>query len=369
MLDRFSTTIENIYAAAVGDEPWQKALHSIEDLTGSVGAVIGFIPKDEWHSPFNLAGRFTAEQCATYSELYQPICRRIQYMLEHPNEDAIYDALLITEQEMNSDPVYDWFGQHDLRYFVGSSLPQTALHYVVFTLQRSGAQGHVQPTDLHLFKQIKAHLGRALTLSDCLGTLRSFQSFATDLLEALPYALFAIDGYGQVVFANEAAAGLLRRNDGISIANNRLQAALSNEQVVLDHLLANAAVAGSDKSNGWTRIARRNGKPAYAVFIAPLRVAGGFAGGAAKALVVVHDPCARRDVDQQMLGRLYGLTGTEARLASAITAGHSLESASSLLHMQVATARSHLKAIFTKLGVNRQQHLVALLTALSSIKI
>jgi DNA-binding CsgD family transcriptional regulator len=35
--------------------------------------------------------------------------------------------------------------------------------------------------------------------------------------------------------------------------------------------------------------------------------------------------------------------------------------------MQLATARSHLKAVFRKLGVNRQQDLVRLLTSLSSL--
>lgn len=368
MLDKFSTTVEKIYAAAVGEEQWQEALHSIEDLTGSVGAVIGFIPKDPWNSSFNLAGRFTEEQCATYSQLYQPICRRTQYMIEHPHEDAVYDALLITEQEMNSDPVYDWFGQHGLRYFVGSSLPQTALHYAVFSLQRSPAQGHVQPADLHLFKRIRAHLGRALTLWDSLGSLRSLQSLNTSLFEALPHAVFALDGHGHITYANEAAAELLRNDDGLSIADGRLQVALSSEQATLDHLLASAVDGDSDASSGWTRLARRNGKPSYAVFVAPLGVADSFA-GTAKALAIVHDPCARRFVDPHMLASLYGLTDTEARLTSAIAAGHSLETAAALLHMRVATARSHLKAIFAKLGVNRQQDLVQLLTSLGSMKI
>jgi len=75
VIDAFGSTIEKVYSAAVGGTPWEEALHAI-DLTGSVGAVIGFVPASEGQNAFNLAGRFTAEQCATYSELYQPICRR-----------------------------------------------------------------------------------------------------------------------------------------------------------------------------------------------------------------------------------------------------------------------------------------------------
>ncbi len=86
-------------------------------------------------------------------------------------------------------------------------------------------------------------------------------------------------------------------------------------------------------------------------------------------LVVIHDLMKLRSIDPQMLIRLYGLTDTEARLASAIAAAHSLESAAACLHMQVATARSHLKAVFAKVGVHRQQDLVRLLTSLSTISL
>jgi DNA-binding CsgD family transcriptional regulator len=61
------------------------------------------------------------------------------------------------------------------------------------------------------------------------------------------------------------------------------------------------------------------------------------------------------------------LTNAEARLASALSVGHSLESASALLGIRTATARTELKAVFHKTGVSRQQDLVRLLTSLSSI--
>ena len=67
-----------------------------------------------------------------------------------------------------------------------------------------------------------------------------------------------------------------------------------------------------------------------------------------------------------MLASLYGLTETEARLASALSGGHSLESAAALLRHRPSTARAHLKAVFRKVGVNRQQDLVRMLATLSA---
>ncbi len=241
MVDLYDATIEKIYSAATGGFPWEDALRAIEDLTGSVGAVIGFIPAKDGQVPFNLAGRFTAEQCAIYSQLYQPICRRTQYMVDHPSEDVIYDSLLITEQEMNSDPVYDWFAQHDLRYFVGSALPAIRSHQAVFSLQRSRALGHVQSQDIEIFKQLRVHVGRSLTLADQISQLRSFKSFSTALMEALPQALIALDDRGSIVFANDAAVDISRTEDGVSIVAGRLMVGVLAEQRALDDLISGAA--------------------------------------------------------------------------------------------------------------------------------
>ena len=86
----------------------------------------------------------------------------------------------------------------------------------------------------------------------------------------------------------------------------------------------------------------------------------------AKVRVVIHDPASQQPVGAETLTSLYGLTDAEARLASALSGGHSLESAAVLLHVQPSTVRAHLKAVFRKVGVNRQQDLVRLLASLST---
>lgn len=368
MLDNFNVTIDTLYSAAAGDSRWEDALHAIEDLTGCAGAVIGFVPAKEGATGFNLAGRFTEEQCAIYSELYQPICRRTRYMMEHPDCDVVFDSLLITEQQINLDPVYEWLGQHGLRYFVGSPLPATRGHRPIFSLQRSPAQGHVQTPDIELFKQLRAHVGRALTLADQLGHACILESVTTKVLEALPQALFALDEQARIVFANAAASELALIEDGVSVSAGCLLAFVPGEQASLDRLVLDALHYAFEGGGGWMRISRCSGQPPYAVFVAPLRSQKEpLASAGAKVLVVVHDPMRSRGIDPQVLTSLYGLTDTEARLASAIAAGHSLESAAASLHMRIGTARCHLKAIFSKTGVNRQQDLVRLLTSISSI--
>lgn len=367
VIDQLNSTIERIYAAAADGSRWSEALHAIEDLTGSAGAVVGFVPKNQSDQGFNLAGRFTSEQCATYTEQYQSICKRTRYMIDHPQLDVIHDSLLISEQEMDKDPVYDWFGRHDLRYFVGAGLTETRDYQVVCSLQRSPAQGHVQAPDIDLFKLLKPHLARAVSMADQLGTLRSRNQFNSAVLAALPQAVFALDAQGSLVFFNAAGRDLIAAADGISVESGRLQTMLSRDQALLDNAILGAIAPLGGSSGGWVRVSRRSRRLAYAAFVAPIH--GGedeLTIAAAKALVIVHDPSAHACADEKMLVCLYGLTETEARVASALSGGHSLESAAALLRVRPSTARAHLKAVFRKVGVNRQQDLVRMLVTLST---
>jgi DNA-binding CsgD family transcriptional regulator/PAS domain-containing protein len=366
MLDQFSATIEKLYAASADPIQWPEALQALEELSGSVGAVIGFVPKRPDDQGFNLAGRFTDQQCATYTAQYQPICRRTRHMIEHPEVEIHYDALLITEREMDTDPVYDWFGKHDLRYFVGCALPETRDYRPVFTLQRSPRQGHVQEADISLFDLISPHVSKALALADQLGTLRTFGRFSAVVLNAMPQAVFAIDKDGRVIFANSAAEAVLNEHDGLAILQRTLVTDRAAEQSRLNSIIVEALSPPSSTSSGWARISKPSGHAPYAVFAAPLDLTDEeLTTSGAKVLLFVHDLASQPNADPEMLSSVFGLTEAEARMAVVLAGGQSIESAAAMTGVQPSTARAHLKAIFHKTGVHRQQDLVRILTSLS----
>lgn len=360
--EQFSRTVEKLYAAAADASLWREALHDIEELTGSVGAVLGMVPRRTGDPGFNLAGRFTIEQCAEYTASYMMMCRRTSFMISRPDVGIYYDSLLITEAEMDRDPVYGWFASHGLRYYVGCTLPATPYYAPIFSLQRSPKQGHVQSKDIELFSMLKPHLAQAVSLAEILGTFSAASRFHADVLNSLPQGHFALDECGRLLFANEPAQLLLRHADGLTLNEDRLVTRIGAYQVSLDGLIAAAAHQKGSERGGWLRLPRPSGRLPYVVFVSPLSV------GhlpemitTPKVLVVVHDPEKRQGPDHGALRQLYGLTQTEARLASAIAIGHSVESAAVSMQMRVSTARSHLKDIFRKVEVNRQQDLVRVL--------
>lgn len=69
--------------------------------------------------------------------------------------------------------------------------------------------------------------------------------------------------------------------------------------------------------------------------------------------------------DMRALQHLFALTPAEARLASRLAAGNSLEEASNALGISKLTARTQLKSIFVKTDTHRQSQLILLLARLA----
>ena len=309
-------------------------------------------------------GLFLEEHIEEWTENYAPLCPRIAGADRFPDAPYLVDHMLLTEREMDSDPVYDWYGKYDLRYFIGCKLFDSPDLRAVWSLQRTRSQGHAQQRDIRLFELLTPHIARSLSTALQLGTLRSRERMSSTILGALPQEVFVVARDAQVLFANERALQLLARRDGVAMDGGRLKASDPNEQARLDTLVKSALAPVGSGERGWMRVSRPSGGPPYAVFVAPLHIADEeLSAPGAKALVLVHDTAHHRSVAPDMLISVYGLTETEARLASALSGGHSMESAASLLHMRPATARTHLKAVFRKMGVGRQQELVRVLAS------
>lgn len=74
----------------------------------------------------------------------------------------------------------------------------------------------------------------------------------------------------------------------------------------------------------------------------------------------VSDGERNRETPAEVLGRRYGLTPAEARLAEAIVGGDRLSEAAERFGVTLGTVRIQLKAIFAKTGARSQADLVRL---------
>lgn len=371
MLNQFSTTVEKIYAAAAGATDWADALRAIEEYTGSTGAVLNFVPKNDLALPICLAGSFSDNDCAEYAQNYMWRCPRIAFGLSHQDVPIHFDRMILTEYDMDRDATYEWYGKHGLRYYVAGWIGESGTHRAYMSLQRSRRQGHVEPKQVEEFALVVKHMAQALALSVKLGTLDQWRQVGLAVLEGMQHAVFVLGADGAVLATNARADELIAAADGIAIFGRRLRCDGAAQQVNLDRLIHAAISPETDAPRGgWQRIERPSGRAPLLTLVSHFAACESlFSSFEPRALVIIGDPHSESPSVMQMLQETYALTPTEACLASALASGHSLESAAASLGMQVTTARSHLKSIFAKLGVNRQQDLVRLLTSISSISI
>ena len=76
---------------------------------------------------------------------------------------------------------------------------------------------------------------------------------------------------------------------------------------------------------------------------------------------MIDDPEAQLGPQALVLRRLFGLTGAEATVATAVASGRKAEKIAQMRGVSLGTLRNQLKTIYAKTGTRHQAELVALL--------
>jgi DNA-binding CsgD family transcriptional regulator len=197
-----------------------------------------------------------------------------------------------------------------------------------------------------------------------------------DVLVALTYGLelvrhgaMLVAESGSLQLANQTALAILQKKDGISLARTGLVADRASDTRLLHKLLQQAISSpqsGEPKESPIT-LERRAAHSSLIVRVVPGPGLECWQGNEQKtALLKLYDQDLGLIVDERALITLYGLTRSEAALATLLIQGNSIEDAAAALFISAHTARTHLKRIFMKTDTHRQPELVVrmLLTVL-----
>lgn len=368
-LNEMSLTIDRIYAAALDPKLWGDALRAVENFTGSASAVISFVSKHPDTPGAALTSRFTIEQCQEYVRDYLAICRGAALDVEPSELDRRENGLLIDETGVDCDPVHMFQQKQGTRYYLATRVSDTLHQTADLSLQRTRAQGPAQQDDIERLALLKPHFARALDTAHRMGSLASHECFSHALMSSLPEGVVALDTEGRVLFSNGCAEAMFAAGDALVVTDGKLTARRRSEAAQLARLIANAVAVArhtDHRTGGWVKVERAHGLP-YAVFLTPLRCAAVPGAPPAAVLVVIHDPERKLAVSPAVLIELFGLTPAESRLARALAGGHDLTTAADLMGINISTARAHLRAVFAKLGVAKQQDLIRLLATLTTL--
>jgi DNA-binding CsgD family transcriptional regulator len=215
--------------------------------------------------------------------------------------------------------------------------------------------------DRELFASILPHLVRALRLHVRFAEAAAVDRGATDVLDHLPFGVVLLDSRSRIVSRNRRAGELIEAEEGVKLVGDVLRAARSADADALSALLS--SVCGTDggrRSGGAVSLGRRGKRP-LSLIATPLTDGHRDAFRHPVAMVVLADPDVAGEHPVNHVAQLYRLTPAEARIATLLTSGRTLEEVSDELGISLHTARTHLKRVLAKTDTTRQADLVRLI--------
>lgn len=229
------------------------------------------------------------------------------------------------------------------------------------TLHRSPRQGPFEENERAILRQFSLRLNEVGALAYLAGRL-TLSTLARSF-DQIGKAVVAIDGAGKIIHANAAAQQLL----GAAMRmGGRLSFGDREAAAELDMLLDRLRGTREGKTLGARPIiVRRENAAPLVIRALPVDGAAKSPFLHARLLLVLNEIGRPAGFDGQILGRAFGLTPAEARLAARLATGESLDSSAEALGITKETARSRVKIIFQKTEAHRQADLVALLTSLA----
>jgi DNA-binding HTH domain-containing proteins len=230
---------------------------------------------------------------------------------------------------------------------------------LLFTTQRRGNKERFGSSELEAMEALFPHFTRAaqisirLALARAEGVLFAFDQMACGGI--------LLGHNGRVLKVNACAEQLMGK--GIDIAGGRIVASNSAGNAALQGIIQAALASEVGLKRERTRptvvIERYESGPLIAYAI-PLK--GGIRDvfNPGKAVLVLEEPEARRQVAGTALAETFGLTPAEVRVAVALAEGKDLAAIAEEHRVSIGTIRSQLKSLMAKTDTHRQAELVTL---------
>ena len=353
--DAFST-------AALGGD-WQPALNGLADACGAwTGELIG-VGADNT-VPFNWMPRVDPEASRELVRIGAggpQTNPRVRIGLRTPVMQAWHDADCSNEDQLRRNFAYaDLCRRFEIPHGSQATLIRGDGLLIGLAVLRTSRQGAPQGEDRLAFERLSGQVRSAVKMQLALEG-RGAELLA-GALEPLGLAVFVCDGQGAVRALTPEAEqrvrqGWLRLRDGrLSAAGledaRRLEDAISRARVGVlrpgDEPMSTLVLGCGDGAQG----------PEIVDVIALPRAPFAF-GFEPRVLVVARGTRRRPGESERLLRMAYGLTATEAAIATRLGAGDGTEEIAAHRQVSASTIRTHVKAIFQKMNVGRRSEVAA----------
>lgn len=164
--DEALRTVDQLYAAALGEAGWEATLASVADAVGASAATLEIQDFAAGNIVHHESARIDGEMREVYLRDFGLVLNPRAQFMRHHRQPVGFDRLFMTEEQMDRDPFYaDLLARWGLRYFVAVQTPMLDDRIVgVLTIQHPGLRGSFTRETVDDMNALSAHIGRALKL-------------------------------------------------------------------------------------------------------------------------------------------------------------------------------------------------------------
>lgn len=351
--------VERIYEAAVVPELWSDLCERLSEGVGAFSTALITV-RPEGHVRW-VSSRCVRDQMMRYqqSDLPQRTRRPVLGLQLAPNA-FLRDIDLMPMADLVEDPLRtELLEPIGLAWEMGASFLEPSGSTIVFSILNETEKGPFSETALGRMNAVKGDLARAAFLSARL----AFQQARTmtETLSLLGLPALVVGETGEVASMNGLAEALAPRL--ATGAFNRLIFADRRAGDLFRNCLEALRLGVAPPVQSLPVAATEEGPP-LVLHIVPVRRHAQDIFSAGRVLVVVTPVGLVGPPDAKVIMGLFDLTRVEARVAQELTRGLTIDDISKTLGVARETVRTHLKAVFRKTGMNRQQELVRMLSGL-----
>lgn len=362
MDEKLSEVIENIYASALGEMPWETTLSRIQDLFGVAGVhFYGVDVAANWETTFQYATGNSAEFSKIFSGYVASIDPRSRYQFDQQVGVLAADLDILTEREIAQSEFYqDFLSKYDMKHSLGAKLYHS--DQLAGGLGLLYGEGQGAPSDEHarLYYVLMPHLQRAISIMSLIGIGEGEKNTAFEVFDRMALGVALLGLTGNVLEVNDRLRSIVSKNDGLSLTIAGLRAENSKERHTLNKAIESAIGGVPRDAQTEHVISRRSGKSPLLVSVAPSANPESIFGEAVRAVVLVRDTAERAYIPINVIETALELTLAEAQLVKTLVEGGSVADYASQRGVTIGTARWRLKQIFIKTGTHRQSELVLL---------
>lgn len=344
---------ERIYDAAINADAWPRVLQDVAATSNCAWAALLTRRSDAW-----LGWRVSPEDADTVDAYLRSdapqrsVTTDRLFEISHPG--FISDHENFSEEERRTDGFFEWALAHGFRHGAATGFQLNTGDVAVVQVMRRLDKPPLNKSDLHHLDRFRPHLARAALLAARwkMERLRA----AAQALELVGIPAVVLTAECRAMAANALSQQFAKHlvwlaDDKVALSDGIAQAKLRR------HVTACATFASS-KSAGSFPAWDCERKLPIVVHVVPLKGDRRdlFDGGLALALFTEASPS--RQPNPELIRELFDLTPSEARVASLLAVGQTVDQIACLHGVGISTVRSQAKSILFKLGAHRQAEVV-----------